>query len=322
MSRRRSPTRALATGAVLAGLLLATGCTGGTGGGPSAPAATGAGTTSVVSGSTAAPAPGSPAPATSATSAPHALPRPRHVVVVIFENKSSDAVLGSPDAPYLNGLRASSALLTGSRAVAHPSQPNYLALFSGSTQGITDDRCPLSLGVRPNLASQLAAAGRSFVGYSEDLPAPDYGGCSAGRYAAKHAPWVHFSGLPAGTGQPYTAFPADPARLPSVAFVVPDLCHDMHDCSVSTGDSWARAHLDGYARWARANDSLLVVTFDENDSSPGNRIFTLVGGAGVRPGSYPEPVTHYRLLRTVEALEGLPGIGRAAAEAPVTGIWG
>src|SRR5215471_15206988 len=145
--------------------------------------------------------PSSPAPtatAASPTPQPSTRPRPDHVLVVVLENKASTQIEGNPDAPYLNGLLASSAVMTASRAVAHPSEPNYLALFSGSTHGVTDDRCPLNLGDEPNLGRQLLDAGRTFAGYSEDLPSVGFTGCSsANSYAAKHSPWVHFGNLPA-----------------------------------------------------------------------------------------------------------------------------
>jgi phosphatidylinositol-3-phosphatase len=248
--------------------------------------------------------------------------RPDHVVVVVFENKAVGQIDGSANAPYLNALMADSAVLTESRGVTHPSQPNYLALFAGSTHDVTDNRCPLNLGDQPNLGRQLLDAGFSFAGYSEGLPAVGFTGCSAGRYAAKHSPWVNFSNLPATVNQPFSAFPADFAQLPTVAFVTPDLCSDMHDCSVSTGDSWLRDHFDGYVHWAQQHNSLLVVTFDEDDSSADNRILTLVAGAGVRPGRYGQPVDHYRLLSTVEALYGLPPLGLAATTSPLADIWG
>ncbi len=244
-----------------------------------------------------------------------------HIVVVVLENKASTQLDGSPAAPYLNGLMAGSAVLTNSHAITHPSEPNYLALFSGSTHGVTDDRCPLALGDQPNLARQLIDAGRSFTGYSEGLPRPGYTGCSSGRYAAKHNPWNDFSNVPGTASQPFTAFPADFTRLPTVAFVIPDLCNDMHDCSIATGDSWMRDHLDGYAHWARAHNSLLIVTFDENDNSPGNQILTFISGASVRPGRYSQRVDHYGVLATIEDRYGLPRLGSAAGAAPITGIW-
>jgi hypothetical protein len=243
------------------------------------------------------------------------------VVIAIFENKAYQDVAGNPRAPYLRGLLGRSAVFTEATGVTHPSQPNYLALFSGSTQGVTDDHCPVRLGDRPNLASQLIAAGRTFAGYSEDLPSVGYGGCGAGRYAAKHNPWADFNNVPASANQPFTAFPIDFGTLPTVAFVVPNLCNDTHDCDVATGDRWAAAHLDAYLRWADAHNSLLIVTFDENDGSPGNRILSMFAGANVKAGNYAEPVTHYRVLRTVESFYDLAPLGQAAATTPITDVW-
>jgi acid phosphatase len=266
-------------------------------------------------------APKGAAPSPTASGAVGGIRRPDHVVVAVFENKSYATVAGNKGAPYLNALLKRSAVFTNAHGVAHPSQPNYLALFSGSTHGVTDDHCPVRLKGKPNLGRQLLDGGLSFTGYSEDLPKAGYPGCSNARYAAKHNPWVDFDNVPASANQPYTAFPTDFAKLPTVSFVVPNLCNDMHDCGTPAGDNWARAHLDGYLRWADQHNSLLIVTFDENDGSPHNQILTFLAGAGVKPGVHPEPVDHYRVLRTIEALYGLPPIGEAARTDPVTDVW-
>jgi len=244
--------------------------------------------------------------------------RPDHVVVAVFENKSSAQIAGQSAAPYLNALIGRAATFPDAHGVAHPSQPNYLALFSGSTQGVTDDHCPVRLHDTANLGRQLLDAGLSFTGYSEDLPAPGYPGCATDGYAAKHNPWVDFDNVPAAANQPYPAWPADFTQLPTVAFVVPNLCHDTHDCPVATGDTWARTHLDPYLRWADTHNSLLIVTFDENDDSPGNQICTLIAGAGIRPGTRSGRIDHYTILRTIEDLYGLSPIGAAAQAMPVT----
>jgi hypothetical protein len=260
-------------------------------------------------------------PSPSPTPSPTGATSPDHVLIVVLENKANTQVEGNPSAPYLNALLADSAVLTGSRAITHPSQPNYLALFSGSTQGVTDDHCPLKLGDRPNLGRQLLDAGLSFAGYSEDLPSVGFTGCSSNNsYAAKHSPWVNFSNLPATTNQPATALPSDYAALPTVSFLIPNLCHDMHDCSVATGDAWMRDHVDPYARWARAHNSLLLVTFDEDDNSHGNHILTFVTGAGIRPGRYGQALDHYGVLATIEDWYGLPRLGNAGTATPVSGI--
>jgi len=270
-----------------------------------------------------------PTPTSAPTSAPTGAPtgtgaaagrRLDHIVVVVLENKAAGQIDGNPGAPYLNALMADSAVLTQSRAVAHPSEPNYLALFSGSTHNITDDHCPVALGDAPNLGRQLIDAGLSFAGYSEGLPSVGFTGCSSGRYAAKHNPWRDFTNLPATVNQPGSAFPSDFTKLPTVAFLIPDLCNDMHDCSVGVGDTWARAHLDSYAQWARDHNSLLIVTFDEDDNASDNHILTFVSGAAVRPGRYSQPIDHYGVLATVEDLVGLKRIGSATTATPMTGI--
>ena len=238
----------------------------------------------------------------------------------MLENHSVDEVLGSGQAPYLKGLADGGAVLTQSYAITHPSEPNYLAIFSGSTQAITDDACPVEFG-GANLAQSLLAAHLSFTGYAEDLPGAGSSVCGSGAYARKHAPWVDFASLPAAVNQPFTAFPSDYALLPTVSFVIPDLQHDMHDGTIGDADGWLRANLAGYASWSRAHDSLLIITADEDDQSAGNHIPTLLYGAHVRRGSYPQHVTHYSLLRTIEDMYRLPAIGASAAAEPLRGLW-
>jgi phosphatidylinositol-3-phosphatase len=241
-------------------------------------------------------------------------------MVVVLENKDAADVLGSGAAPFLDRLAATGATFSDAHAETHPSQPNYLALFSGSTQRVTDDSCLGSLDA-PSLGGQLIAAGRSFAGYSEGLPAPGFTGCTQGDYARKHNPWVDFRDVPATANLPLSQMPSDYTRLPTVAFVIPNLCSDMHDCDVTTGDRWLQQHLSDYLAWAHTHRSLLIVTFDEADADPGNRIATTVDGAGVRPGTYPERIDHYRLLRTIEDMYHLSPLGRAGSATPITSIW-
>jgi acid phosphatase len=248
------------------------------------------------------------------------LPRPDHVLVVIFENEDAGSVIGAAEAPYLTSLAASGATLVDAHAETHPSQPNYLALFSGSTQGVTDDSCPLTFS-GPNLGAQLLAARRTFTGYSENLPSAGFTGCDAGAYARRHNPWVDFPALPAAVNQPYSAFPTDLSALPTVSIVVPNVCNDMHDCGVRAGDGWAKAHLAGYVGWARTHNSLLAVTFDEDSGSSANHIATFLVGPMVRTGPSKQRINHYSLLRTIEEMYGLDPIGFAAAAQPFTGIW-
>ncbi len=257
---------------------------------------------------------------------PMPLPHLAHIVVVVEENHSYGEIVGSRDAPYLNALAAQGAVFTDAYGVTHPSQPNYLALFAGSTFGLGSDDCPQHLS-GPNLASELLAQGLSFTAYSEDLPQAGYSGCQAGGddfdplYARKHAPWTNFANVPADANQPFSAFPADFSQLPTVAFVVPNQQHDMHSGSVAAGDSWLRQQLDAYAQWAPTHNSLLIVTWDEDDSSAANHVLTLFVGAHVQPGRYGETINHYAVLRTIEALFALPYTNEAAHATTIADIW-
>jgi acid phosphatase len=236
--------------------------------------------------------------------------------------RANDAhIVGNPAAPFINDLARRGALFTRSSAITHPSEPNYLALFSGSTQGVADDGCPNRFAA-PNLAADLIRAGKTFAGYAEDLPGPGSAACSAGDYARKHVPWADFSNVPGSVSLPFTRFPATEfARLPSASFVIPDLCHDMHDCGVGTGDAWLRASIGPYADWAERHDSLLVLTWDEDDGSQANHITTIFAGQKVRAGRYAEPITHYSVLATIEAAYTLPRDAQAqpCRRSPISG---
>jgi hypothetical protein len=258
--------------------------------------------------------------AAEATRAAEQLPRPAHVMVAIFENQDVGHVVGSAEAPYLTELAKSAATFDDAHGVTHPSQPNYLAIFSGNTQGVDSDRCPLDLK-EDNLAAQLISAGRTFTGYSEGLLKPGFTACRSGRYVRKHNPWANFRGLPPSVNQTFSALPADYADLPTVSFVVPDLCNDMHSCGVAAGDAWARQHLAPYVEWAKANESLLIVTFDEDSGSSENHIATIVAGAGVRATVSHQRIDHYSVLRTLEDMYDLPPLGQATLASPLTGIW-
>ncbi|WP_405087076.1 alkaline phosphatase family protein [Microbispora sp. NBC_01389] len=251
------------------------------------------------------------------------LPTPDHTVVVVFENHAYSQVVGSSSAPYINSLKSGGANLTAFYGETHPSQPNYFAMFSGSTQGITDDSCYTpGFSSKPNLASELIAAGRSWASYNETLPSQGSTTCSSGKYARKHNPWFGFSNVPTSTAYTFAQFPTDFTKLPAVSFVVPNLCSDMHDCSVSTGDTWLKNNLGAYATWAKTHNSLLVVTFDEDDRLSGNRIATVLYGQPVLAGSSSGTTyNHYNLLRTIEDMYGTAHAGNAASASAVSGVW-
>ena len=252
------------------------------------------------------------------------------VVVVVFENKEYPEVIGSGQAPTFAALAERYALLTDYRGVAHPSLPNYLALVSGSTHGVTSDCTSCGVAAR-NLADTLERAGKTWRTYAEGLPAPGFTGSSAGRYAKKHDPLLYFDDVAARPERlrrivPLTQFGHDLGAhaLPDFSLVVPDLCHDMHDCPVSTGDAWLRAFLGPLLRSRELARGVVYVVFDEGtgDAGGGGRVPALVLGPLVRPGARARaPLDHYSLLRTVEDAWRLPRLGRSRTARPIIGIW-
>jgi phosphatidylinositol-3-phosphatase len=303
---------------------------------------------------------------------------PDHVVIVIEENLSPRNLV--PELTYLTGLMRENANFTNSRAIDHPSQPNYLALFSGDTQGTgseakrnpdgsnpivgghtevgTDDPLPHTPLDAPNLGAELIRDGRSFTGYSEDLPYSGFTGVShtgppgsSVDYQRKHNPWVNWQAasdgaigrnqLPSTVNLPFTAFPTDDAgfaRLPTVAIVVPNQINDAHESSAAplgtnfgqAMDGWLRVHIEPYRRWAMTHNSLLIITWDEDedDYTPVtdatgapvakryiNLIPTVMAGQGVVPGRYRDRIDHFSVLRTIEDFYGLAPLARGDAEA-------
>jgi phosphatidylinositol-3-phosphatase len=257
-----------------------------------------------------------------------ALPRSSssHVVVLVMENEEAGDVLGSPDAPYLNALARRYAVATNSYAIRHPSLPNYLALTSGSTHGITSDCTDCHVAGR-NIVDQLEAARLTWKGYMEDLPRPCSSVASAGQYAKKHNPFMYYDDVVRSPSRcrrvvGFGALARDLRRgtLPAFAFISPNLCHDMHDCDVATGDRFLSGVVPQLQRELGPH-GFLVLTWDEGDSDAGccadaygGRIATIVAGPDVRRGARSgRAVDHYGVLRTIENALGLPPLAGAAA---------
>jgi len=285
---------------------------------------------------------------------PAFLPRYDHVLIVVEENKDYEQIIGNPAAPYINRLAREGALLTRMFGEEHNSEGNYFWLFSGDNHNVGfTDQVPRVKFTDSNLGAALIAKGLSFKGYSESLPAigsevdvtPP--GCHYPcLYGRKHVPWITFANVPNGptvgtsSNLRFADFPVDYNQLPTVAFVIPDQEHDMHNGTpqeaVPAGDRWLAQNLDRYYQWAKSHNSLLMVTFDENDNlaanlhgltdpavaqdgsvqrrSAQNRIATIFAGAHVKPGyREPAPFTHVNLLRSLEAMYGL---ARSGAQQP------
>lgn len=245
---------------------------------------------------------------------------PDHIVIVIEENHSFSSIIGSSSAPFINSLAQQGALFTQSFAVEHPSQPNYLDLFSGSNQGVIDDSCPHTFSTE-NLATELAAAGETFTGFSEDLPSAGSTVCTSGAYARKHAPWINFSNVPTASNQPFSSFPTDFSTLPTVAIVDPNLNDDMHDGTIAQADTWLQQNINAYIQFAQTHNSLLIITWDEDDNTSANQIPTIFVGPMVKQGQFVETINHFNVLRTLEDLYGLTHVGSSATATPISDVW-
>ncbi|HEV7585564.1 MAG TPA: alkaline phosphatase family protein [Solirubrobacteraceae bacterium] len=256
-----------------------------------------------------------------------ALPRSAssHVVVVAMENADYGEVIGSSQAPYANRLARSYGLATKSYAITHPSLPNYLALTSGSAHGVTSDCTDCHFAAR-NIVDQLEAAHISWGAYLEDMPAPCFRGASAGGYAKKHNPFIYYDDIARSSSRcrrlvGFAQLSSDlrAGRLPTFAWITPNLCDDGHDCGVAAGDRFLARTVPALLHELGPH-GFVVVTWDEGGSESGccgvahgGHVATILAGPDVRRGArYAQPVDHYGVLGTIEQALGLPPLAGAA----------
>jgi hypothetical protein len=238
-----------------------------------------------------------------------------HVVWIVLENHAYSQIVGSPSAPYLNRLARSCGLATRFSAEAHPSLPNYIAMTSGSPQGISDDRGPSAHRLAAaSIFSQLGS--RGWRSLEEAMPSPCALG-STGQYAVSHNPAAYYATVRGACRADDVPLTGTPNLATRFTFVTPNLCHDMHDCSVATGDAWLKGFVPKVlaSRQYRAGRTAVFVTWDEDGGSGANHVATLVLAPSVKPGTRAGAAyDHYSLLRTTEQLLGLTRfLGRAAA---------
>lgn len=249
-----------------------------------------------------------------------------HVVVIVMENKEDAQVLGTTSAPFLTHLATTSGVATRAYGIRHPSLPNYIALISGSTQGITDD-CTSCHADGPNIADQLERAHLRWGAYLEGLPSRCARPAIAGRYAKKHDPFAYDDRIARTPSRcrrrvPLSRLAGDVRanRLPDFVYIAPDLCDDSHDCSVATGDRFLARLVPGLLP-ALGPHGFLLVTYDEGTTdrgccrgSVGGRIPTVLAGPDVRRGArLRTPVDQYGMLGTIEDAFGLGRLGAAKA---------
>ncbi len=273
--------------------------------------------------------------AASSSGPPHVATTPKpaaiaHIFLILMENHSAGQIIGNPAAPYINALASRYSLATDYSALFHPSLPNYIALTSGSNQGITDDRSPPSAGYAVNavnIADRIEASGRSWKSYGESMPAPGYANDTA-LYATRHVPFLYYTDVLDNATRlkrhvvPFGRLAADlrsAGTTPDYAFITPNLCSDMHDCPVSVGDRWLSRVVPtilGSPAFTTSR-SLLVITWDEGTGGD-NHVATILAGSAAKLGyRSARPYDHYSLLHTIEVAWGLKPLtandARAAA---------
>jgi phosphatidylinositol-3-phosphatase len=276
----------------------------------------------------------SPAPASSITATSTAarartatssrVPRLSHVAVVVMENQEYGSIIGNRAAPYVNHLADTAALATASYAVSHPSLPNYLSLTGGSTFAIDSDCTDCHIAAR-NLVDQLEAAHISWKAYMQGMPSPCFTGASSGLYAKKHDPFIYYDDIRLNPSRcahvvPAAQLDSDLAAgaMPRFSWITPNLCNDMHDCGVATGDRYLAALLPRLIASVGRHGAVFV-TWDEGISdagccglAAGGHIATVAAGGGVLPHARPAVrYDHYSLLRTIEDAWRLPELGYA-----------
>ena len=250
------------------------------------------------------------------------VPRYDHVVVIVEENKSYSQLMDPKIAPHFAGLAAAYGNASRFYGEVHPSEADYVALLGGDTFGIHDDdpfycsaasKDPQCLGVglpgypdhtvrKPHLGQQLEAAGLTWKGYYEDLPAPgslavtgrDPTATDPARppdlYVSKHSGFVNFQAVQDDPRRAehlvdFHQLDADlkANQLPGFALIIPNQCNEMHglvngpdvprDCTgldiaalIGRGDRVLDelvTRLQATSAWSGPGNFAIVITFDE-----------------------------------------------------------
>ncbi|MDQ2817899.1 MAG: alkaline phosphatase family protein, partial [Candidatus Eremiobacteraeota bacterium] len=263
------------------------------------------------------------------------LPHPDHITVLIMENQNYSILLNAHP-PYLfNALKPLSAWFTQAYAITHKSQPNYFALFAGTTEGLSGggqdtDACPpKNAPYNGDVAAATQAQGKRFVAQVENsLP---WGQCNSTKkdpsgaplQVNRHTPWVNFTDVPHSVEHDWS-----PGSVPDlsadITFLTPNQMDNTHDSTIAYGDNYLAGIIPGIIAYDATHNGLLVILWDEADSdntNGGGHIATLFVGPMVKPGEYGQTVNHFNVLRTIEDMEGLPHLGNTGNFDAISGVW-
>ncbi len=280
-----------------------------------------------------------PTTSTTTTTAPTTPGRPPHVMVVMMENQGYSQIIGNPALPYIDSLASTYGSATRSYSYAHPSLPNYLAIVSGSNQGVTVDEPPSSSGVFrvPTLASQLTAAGYSARAYAENLPSDPTN--DSGLYAVRHNPWEYFASadtMPVADSSTLLG-DLDGTSAPDFVSYMPNLTDDMHTgqptdteaSELAGGESFLSNFIPSVQTtpWY-AEGGQIVIEWDEaldSDTSglnggSGGQVPTIVVSAALKGVQDSAPVDTVGVLHSIEDTYGLAHLGGSAADGTIDSL--
>ena len=242
------------------------------------------------------------------------------LLVVIEENHSLRQMQGGM--PYAYSLAQRFGYATRYHAITRPSLPNYLAIVSGQTHGVADDAPPSAHRLSGRTVfGQAIAHGKKAAVYADGMRTV----CSTQStgsppYAVGHNPWPYFVGERRACrahdtplGRLWSAIRS--GRLPNAGLVVPDKCHDAHDCSLSAADAWFRHLMTKVflGRDWRSGHLAVVLTADEDDGSQGNGVLTVVIHPSQRHHVVTAPLNHYSLTKLYEQVSHTTYLGHAGA---------
>lgn len=259
------------------------------------------------------------------------IPNFDHVVIMVFENKEYESVIGNSDAPVINQLAQDNTLFTAFHAPTHPSLPNYIALIGGDTYGYTTNctDCPVTA---TNLADLLERSGKSWMTYQESMPKDCAHFDIKGQYVAKHNPFLYFTSIVNDKErcqahvEELSSLPEDEAenKLADFIFITPNLCNTGHDCGIDKTDAWVMETLPPLitALQQESDNYLIILTWDEGTTKKsccglppeaGGHIATIFISPRAKANFQDAtPYSSYSLLRTISEGWGLPLLGHAA----------
>jgi phosphatidylinositol-3-phosphatase len=238
-------------------------------------------------------------------------------IVIVMENHERSSIESSPDADYLKSFEAAGRSFTHYYATTHPSLPNYLAFSSGGTDGKTgSDSVNAGEIQATSFWKQLSTHSIPWKVYMEDMPSACYSGGSSGNYVLRHNPATVYHDVFAYPKRcakvvPFSQFST--SSLPRFSFVIPNLCNDMHDCSIATGDNWLAAHVPAML----SAGAEVIITFDEGSTSTngGGNVYTAIRGPGIGASVNTGTFNHYGFLAALEKRAGVPKLQNAAGAA-------